>query len=89
MSSGADSRFAGGAVLFCDGDTAYEFFQDLGTGRNGERVLFARPRTPKGYRGKVLVKCVPLPEGPATERFLRARARLEEEVRLAQFLQHP
>ncbi|MFB1485431.1 serine/threonine protein kinase, partial [Corallococcus sp. RDP092CA] len=39
--------------------------------------------------GKVLVKCVPLPEGPATERFLRARARLEEEVRLAQFLQHP
>ncbi|MFB1484194.1 serine/threonine protein kinase [Corallococcus sp. RDP092CA] len=89
MSSGADSRLAGGAVLFCDGDTAYEFFQDLGTGRNGERVLFARPRTPNGYRGKVLVKCVPLPEGPATERFLRARARLEEEVRLAQFLQHP
>ncbi|WP_223643017.1 protein kinase [Corallococcus sp. EGB] len=89
MSSGADSRLAGGTVLFCDGDTAYEFFQDLGTGRNGERVLYARPRTPDGYRGKVLVKCVPLPEGPATERFLRARARLEEEVRLAQFLQHP
>ncbi|WP_216618886.1 hypothetical protein [Corallococcus carmarthensis] len=89
MSSGADSRLAGGTVLFSHAGTAYEFFQELGIGRNGERVLFARPRTPSGYRGKVLVKCVPLPEGAVPEKFQRARARLEEEVRLAQFLQHP
>ncbi|MFB1482805.1 serine/threonine protein kinase [Corallococcus sp. RDP092CA] len=89
MSRGVDLRLAGGTVLFSHEGTAYEFFQDLGTGRNGERVLFARPRTPSGYRGKVLVKCVPLPQGPATDEFLRARARLEEEVQLARFLQHP
>ncbi|TSC20320.1 protein kinase [Corallococcus sp. Z5C101001] len=89
MSSGVDLRLAGGTVLFCHDGTAYEFFQDLGIGRNGERVLFARPRTASGYRGKVIVKCVPLPQGPATDEFQRVRARLEEEVRLAQFLQHP
>ncbi|MBZ4375139.1 protein kinase [Corallococcus sp. AS-1-6] len=89
MSRGADSRLAGGTVLFSHAGIAYEFFQELGIGRNGERVLFARPRTPSGYKGKVLVKCVPLPEGAVPEKFQRARARLEEEVRLAQFLQHP
>ena len=88
MATVSDPRSPGGAVLFCHGDTSYEFFQDLGTGRHGERVLLARPRTPAGYQGKVVLKCVALPEGPVPESYLRARARLEEEVRLARFLQH-
>jgi eukaryotic-like serine/threonine-protein kinase len=89
MASAFDPLFAGGAVLFRDGDTSYEFFQDLGTGRNGERVLLARPRTSAGYKGKVLLRCVALPDGPLPEKYQRTRARLEEEVRLARFLQHP
>ncbi|QQR47420.1 protein kinase [Myxococcus xanthus] len=89
MSNGNDPRPAEGAVLFCNGDTAYEFFQNLGLGRNGERVMLARPRTPSGYQGKVLLKCVTLPEAKFSEKYPRARARLEEEARLAQFLQHP
>ncbi|RYZ43257.1 MAG: serine/threonine protein kinase [Myxococcaceae bacterium] len=84
-----DPRSPGEAILFSHGDTAYEFFQDLGTGRNGERVLLARPRTPTGYRGKVVLKCVALPAEPLPEKYQRTRARLEEEVRLAQYLHHP
>jgi len=89
MSNEKDPRPAEGAVLFCNGDTAYEFFQDLGLGRNGERLMLAQPRTPSGAQGKVLLKCVALPDAKFLEKCPRARARLEEETRLAQFLQHP
>ena len=91
MSGDSDPQFAEGVVLFSQGDTKYFLFQILaGEGRNGERTLYARPRTPDGYQGKVLVKYVALPSGaPLPEKYQRARIRLEEEVRLAQFLQHP
>lgn len=89
MSHVDDPRPTGGAVLFQAGDTAYEFLQALGTGRNGERVMLARSRTPAGYQGKVVLKCVVLPERRFAEVYPRARARLEEEVRLAHLLQHP
>ncbi|RYZ40958.1 MAG: serine/threonine protein kinase [Myxococcaceae bacterium] len=84
------SKPAWGVDLFTQGDTAYEFFMDLGPGRLGERILLARPRTPRGYKGCVVLKCLPTPLGAdASGRFQRARARLEEEARLAKYLQHP
>ena len=76
MSNPSDSRPAGSVVLFTNGDTSYEFFRDLGEGRVGERILLARTRTPKGLGDCVVLK-------------FRARARMEEEVRLAQCLGHP
>lgn len=90
MSDDYCSRLTEGLILFSNGDTSYELFQILGEGPNGERILFARPRTPTGIQGKVLVKYVALSEGGApSERQQRARTRLEEEVRLARFLNHP
>ncbi|WP_338865187.1 serine/threonine protein kinase [Myxococcus stipitatus] len=90
MSDDSDSRLSEGLVLFSNGDTSYELFQLLGEGPNGERTLYARPRTPAGIQGKVLVKYVALSDGGApSERQQRARSRLEEEVRLARFLNHP
>ncbi|WP_163779724.1 serine/threonine protein kinase [Myxococcus vastator] len=89
MSNGDDPRPPEGAVLFYNGDTAYEFLQNLGLGRNGERLMLARPRTPSGYQSKVLLKCVVLPEAKFLEMYPHARARLEEETRLARFLHHP
>ncbi|RJS14715.1 serine/threonine protein kinase [Corallococcus sp. H22C18031201] len=90
MSNSSDSRPAGRVVLFTNGDTTYEFFRDLGEGRVGERILLAQTRTPKGLGDCVVLKCLPLPkEADTTEKHQRARARLEEEVRLAQYLQHP
>ncbi|WIG95087.1 protein kinase [Myxococcus sp. SDU36] len=89
MSNVDDPRPTEGAVLFRAGDTAYEFLQSLGTGRNGERVMLALARTPAGIQGKVVLKCVVLPERKFSEQYPCARARLEEEVRLARFLQHP
>ncbi|MCP3105576.1 protein kinase [Myxococcus sp. K15C18031901] len=90
MSDDSAPPFKEGVVLFSQGDTQYFLFQILGEGRNGERILYARPRTPAGFQGKVLVKYVPLPSGEAMpERYRLAHIRLEEEVRLARFLQHP
>lgn len=90
MSNPPDPRRAGGVVLFTNGDTSYEFFRDLGQGRVGERVLLAQTRTPQGLGACVVLKCVPLPQvAELTEKVQRTRARLEEEVRLAQYLQHP
>ncbi|WIG94170.1 protein kinase [Myxococcus sp. SDU36] len=90
MSHPSDSRPAGSVVLFTHGDTSYEFFRDLGEGRVGEQLLLARLRTPQGLGDCVVLKCLPAPESTdVTEKYLRARARLEEEVRLAQYLRHP
>ncbi|WP_338867949.1 serine/threonine protein kinase [Myxococcus stipitatus] len=90
MSNPSDSRPAGSVVLFTYGDTSYEFFRDLGEGRVGERILLAQTRTPKGLGECVVLKCLPLPNAAdATEKNQRTRARLEEEVRLAQYLRHP
>jgi len=90
MSNPSDSRSSEGIVLFTNGDTSYEFFRDLGQGRVGEQVLLAQTRTPQGLGACVVLKCVPLPRvADLAEKFQRTRARLEEEVRLAQYLQHP
>ncbi|NMO13887.1 serine/threonine protein kinase [Pyxidicoccus fallax] len=90
MSSGQGSRPVEGSVLFTNGDTRYEFIQDLGTGRHGELLLVVRPRTPAGAQAQVLLKCLALPAlASSSEKYQRTRARLEEEVRLARYLRHP
>lgn len=90
MAHPSDLPPASGVVLFTQGDTSYEFFRDLGPGRVGERILLALTRTSQGLGDCVLLKCISLPHGSdLTEGFQRTRARLEEEVRLAQYLQHP
>ncbi|MCE9669818.1 protein kinase [Myxococcus stipitatus] len=56
----------------------------------GERLLLAQTRTPKGLGECVVLKCLPLPKAAeVTEKYQRTRIRLEEEVRLAQYLRHP
>jgi serine/threonine protein kinase len=79
-----------GAILFSDGGFSYEFREDLGEAHHGLRLFVARKRTVEGHpRGKVLLKCVGLPSGPEWQRVDKARAKLEEQVRLATYLDHP
>ncbi|MDY7230619.1 serine/threonine protein kinase [Hyalangium rubrum] len=86
-------RIPKGAVLFTDGDgVGYEFREDLGEAHHGLSLFLMRRRSPEGHpRGKVLVKAVGSPRGGPQEglRFDKARAKLEEQVRLAKYLQHP
>jgi serine/threonine protein kinase len=77
-----------GVILFSQEDISYELLRELETSRHGESTVLARQRTPQGIRGQVVVKRLPLIEADPTTRE-RIRARLEEEVRLAAYLQHP
>jgi serine/threonine protein kinase len=77
-----------GTVLFTDGQVSYELVTEVDGSNHGERVLIARRRTPHGSQGDVFLKCVHLPEAPAAQG-QRVRARLEEEVKLAEYLSHP
>ncbi|WP_375761323.1 serine/threonine protein kinase [Corallococcus exercitus] len=90
MAHPSNPPLSSGVVLFTQGDTSYEFFRELGVGRLGERVLLAFVRTPQGLGDCVVLKCIPLPQGEELcEGFQHTRTRLEEEVRLARYLQHP
>ncbi|NOK08073.1 serine/threonine-protein kinase [Corallococcus exercitus] len=90
MAHPSNPPLSSGVVLFTQGDTSYEFFRDLGAGRLGERVLLAFVRTPQGLGDCVVLKGIPLPQGEElSEGFQLTRTRLEEEVRLARYLQHP
>ncbi|KFE67277.1 serine/threonine protein kinase [Hyalangium minutum] len=90
--SAIEFRLPKGAILFSKGGFSYEFRADLGEAHHGLSLFLARRRTPEGHpRGKVLLKAVGSPRGGAQEgrRFDKARAKLEEQVRLATYLQHP
>jgi len=80
-----------GAILFNDGTHAFEFREDLGEAHHGLKLFLARRRTLEGNhpRGKVLLKAVGLPSGREARSVYRARAKLEEQVRLAAHLEHP
>ncbi len=81
---------ARGRILFSQGPVSYELLRDLETTTHGERVLLAQERTRAGPGRHVVVRCLPpssaLHEPEALERI---RARLEEEARLASYLNHP
>jgi serine/threonine protein kinase len=79
-----------GAILFSEGGFSYEFREDLGEAHHGLSLFLARRRSPEGHpREKVLLKAVGLPSDPAGLRIDKARAKLEEQVRLATHLEHP
>jgi eukaryotic-like serine/threonine-protein kinase len=77
------------SILFSHEDVAYEFIQSLGVGPHGETRMLARKRTPRSIEEEVILKCVGLPPGGPSAAAQRSRARLEEEVRLAAYLDHP
>jgi len=77
-----------GNVLFRSEGIAYELVQDLGLGSHGERVLLALRRgKDREDMGRVIIKTLALPALTAATK--EARRRLEEEVQLAAYLQHP
>ncbi|NMO17483.1 protein kinase [Pyxidicoccus fallax] len=86
-----DFKLPRGAILFTDDAYAYEFREDLGEAHHGLSLFVARRRTLEGNhpRGKVLLKAVGRPTVEEGARVKRARAKLEEQVRLATYLQHP
>jgi serine/threonine protein kinase len=85
-------RLPKGAILFTDPEgNAYEFREDLGEAHHGLSLFLARMRNREGYvRQKVLIKAVGKPIGAQQAlRVFKARAKLEEHVRLASTLVHP
>ncbi|AEI62831.1 protein kinase domain-containing protein [Corallococcus macrosporus] len=88
--SASEFRLPRGAILFTRDGFQYEFRQDLGEVHHGLSLLLARRRTAEGnIRGQVLLKAVGVPKLDEMPRIKRARAKLEEQVRLATYLDHP
>jgi serine/threonine protein kinase len=79
-----------GVILFSQGEFSYEFIRDEDLTNHGEQIMLARRRSRLGAEGQVIVRCLP-PDSPRydPETYARIRARLEEEVRLASYLDHP
>jgi eukaryotic-like serine/threonine-protein kinase len=83
-------RVPKGAILFSREGIGYEYRENLGEAHHGLNLLLARQRMADGKPlGKVLLKAVGMPSGPGGGRVYKARAKLEEQVRLAAYLQHP
>jgi hypothetical protein len=79
-----------GVILFSQGELSYEFVRHEAFTDHGERVMLARQRSRLGAEGQVVVRCLPpVSVREDFETHARARARLEEEVRLASYLAHP
>lgn len=79
-----------GVILFSQGSLSYEFLRHEEFTHHGESIMLARQRTPLGAEGQVLVRCLPADaKGHSPEALARIRARMEEEVRLASYLEHP
>jgi serine/threonine protein kinase len=77
-----------GHILFSQGGVSYELVRELETSHHGESTVLARQRTARSIGRQVVVKRLPLTHvDPATRELIRTR--LEEEVRLAAYLQHP
>ncbi|KFE70815.1 serine/threonine-protein kinase [Hyalangium minutum] len=79
-----------GLILFSLGDFSYAFLRVLETTHHGETVLTVQQRSRLGPEGTYLARSLPLvsPKYDA-ETQARIRARLEEEARLAAYLDHP
>ncbi|WP_224373229.1 serine/threonine protein kinase [Hyalangium versicolor] len=80
-----------GAILFSDRDgVSYEFRKALGEAHHGLSLFLARRRINGYAQGKVLLKAVSNPIGAEQAlRVFKARAKLEEQVRLSACLHHP
>ena len=78
-----------GVILFEEEGVAYEFREHLEDPLHGPQLFLARRRTAQGDGGFVVLKCVGQPRPGSHARMKRLRTRLEEEVRLARYLDHP
>jgi eukaryotic-like serine/threonine-protein kinase len=78
-----------GVILFEMDGVQYEFLEDLGEVRRGISRLVARQRVNGRPKKQVMLLAVGPSSGPLITRILRARAKLEEQVRLAKYLDHP
>jgi serine/threonine-protein kinase len=79
-----------GVILFSHGGFSYVFLRELETTNHGETVMLVQQRSRLGPEGNYVVRCLP-PSSPrfAPQEFAKIRARLEEEARLATYLDHP
>lgn len=79
-----------GLILFSLGDFSYAFLRVLETTNHGETVMVVQQRSRLGPEGNYIARRV-LPISPMhdAEALARIRARLEEEARLATYLDHP
>jgi serine/threonine protein kinase len=75
-------------ILFTHGELSYELIKDLEPTTPGESKALAWERTPEKRLRQVIVRSLP-PASPSTSVHDRIRARLDEEARLATYLQHP
>jgi serine/threonine protein kinase len=79
-----------GVTLFSHGAVSYEFLRMLETTNHGESVMLAQLRTHAGPGDRVVVRALsPTSDRYKPETLARMRARLEEETRLASYLEHP
>ncbi|SEU39151.1 serine/threonine protein kinase [Stigmatella erecta] len=78
-----------GAILFELDGIQYEFREDLGEVQSGISHFVGRQHVSGIVTKKVLIKAVSGADGPGMKRLLRARSKLDEEVRLAKYLEHP
>ncbi len=76
-------------ILFTHEGTDYEYIAGHGLGQHGEALLIARKRTATSIGEQVILKSWALPATAMTAADRRVRARLEEEARLAAYLDHP
>nr|APZ78838.1 protein kinase [Stigmatella aurantiaca Sg a15] len=78
-----------GAILFELDGVQYEFLEDLGEVQRGISLFVGRRRIGGAPKNKVLIKAVGVSRRLHLSRVKRARAKLEEQVRLTQYLDHP
>ncbi|MDC0714201.1 protein kinase [Stigmatella sp. ncwal1] len=78
-----------GAILFEMNQVHYEFREDLGEVYPGVHLLVARRRINEHRLNRVLVKALSVASASPFPKVKRARAKLEEQVRLTKFLVHP
>lgn len=78
-----------GAILFEMDGIQYEFREDLGEVQHGISHFVARQRINGRPKKRVMIKAVGHLSSPLITRMLRARAKLDEQVRLAKYLDHP
>ncbi|MFL5350150.1 MAG: serine/threonine protein kinase [Hyalangium sp.] len=79
-----------GVILFSHGGFSYAFVRELALMNHGETVMLVQQYSRQGPEGQYIVRSLPATShlyGP--EALARIRSRLEEEVRLASYLEHP
>jgi eukaryotic-like serine/threonine-protein kinase len=79
-----------GVILFSHGEFSYAFLRELELTNHGETVMLVQQRSRLGPEGRFIVRSLPPTSSLYdAEALAKIRARLEEEARLASYLDHP